>query len=279
MVRDLLSFESIDLFLKNKEEAGLKEETLKSYKRNLLMLLKFLPRNNRGKELNQMVLEDWVRFMLDEGVSIRTLNHRISSLNTYLAFIDRYDLQLKDYTKSPIKTEDAMLTRAEYIRLLTAARSRKNEQIFYLLRVIGSTGIRLADLDKLTVQFLKSEEKYINSSFGESIRIPQALKTELVEYAAQNDILTGPVFTTNTGRPLDRIDVHHSMAKICQLAHVPEHKVTPTNLRKLYFKTYNDTYERFRYLIEQAYDDFLECEQLMISWNGKETNSYESNYC
>lgn len=41
--------------------------------------------------------------------------------------------------------KDKELTKAEYERMLTAAKSKKNERLYYLMQTICSTGIRVSE--------------------------------------------------------------------------------------------------------------------------------------
>ncbi len=46
--------------------------------------------------------------------------------------------------KQIFASKDKELTKAEYERLLTAAKSKNNEQLYYLMQTIASTGIRIS---------------------------------------------------------------------------------------------------------------------------------------
>lgn len=259
----ILTLNNIALFIDQKKKDGLASATLKSYRRNLLSLFKFLPDN---KELTKLVLEAWVDSMIKDDISPRTVNHRICTCNNFLFFINRYDLQLVPQPRPKENMKKNILTRGEYISLLNAAQKLGHERSFYLLRTIVSTGIHINDLDKLTVEFLNSDNPFIVSFSGEKIRIPQSLKKELLQFATCNLILYGPVFVNSNGSVIDSSVISHSFAQISLYANVPQHKTNPVNLRRLYFKTYSDTSEKFRSLIEQAYDYFLESEQQMVRW-------------
>ena len=70
------------------------------------------------------------------------------------------------------------------------------------------------------------------------VLLPGKLCKMLKKYIKKNNIKSGPVFITRTGRPLDRFYIWRSMKALCKEAHVSEKKVFPHNLRHLFARTY-----------------------------------------
>ncbi len=264
MVHDaILSKENISSFIKYQEEKGLAPETINSYESNLMLLYDFLPAND--KTLSQYVLEYWIDCMHCEGLSKRTLNYKISICNNYLSYINRYDLQLIPFNISA-KSSDDILTKNEYMRLLSAAKLLENERCYFLIRTIASTGIHVSDIDKVTVEFLKSDNAYITSPNGEDIRFSQIIKNELIDYSNRAGIFRGPVFVTQNGKPLDRASIFRAIVPVCHAARIPRTKSTPIKLRQYYLKTYKDTTELYRQYINETYDDLIRSEQMIVGW-------------
>ena len=48
-----------------------------------------------------------------------------------------------------------VLTNTEYKRLLTAAKDRKNEKLYYLIQTIASTGLRVSEIKFITFEAIK----------------------------------------------------------------------------------------------------------------------------
>ena len=63
-----------------------------------------------------------------------------------------YDLKVKTLKiqRRIFADKEKELTKAEYERLLTAAKNKKNERLYYLMQTIGSTGLRISELKYVT---------------------------------------------------------------------------------------------------------------------------------
>ena len=88
------------------------------------------------------------------------------------------------------------LTRAEYLHLLDTARVLGREPAYLLVKVFALTGISVSELPVLTVEAVRAGRV-------RDVPLPEGLKSELLAYAARKNILSGPVFATRSGRPLD----------------------------------------------------------------------------
>ena len=63
-------------------------------------------------------------------------------------------------------------------------------------------------------------------------------KSVLLNYAKRHGIITGTIFVTRTGKPLNRSNIWSAMKKLCETAGVKPSKVFPHNLRKLFARTF-----------------------------------------
>ena len=133
--------------------------------------------------------------------------------------------------------EEKELTKAEYLRLLSA--SRKNEQINLVLQTICGTGIRVSALRYFTVEAVQSGEITVScKSKTRTILVPGKLKKQLLNYAKQRSIHSGAVFLGKSGKHMDRSCIWRQMKQLCKAAGVKESKVFPHNLRKLFARTF-----------------------------------------
>lgn len=131
------------------------------------------------------------------------------------------------------------LTKAEYERLLVAARQKKNKRLYYLMQTICSSGIRVSELSAITIEAVKKRKANINCKGKMRIVIlPKDLCKILTEYARAQKISNGPIFITKTGKPLDRSTIWKMMKALCESAGVEREKVFPHNLRHLFARTY-----------------------------------------
>ena len=77
-----------------------------------------------------------------------TVNVTLSAANSFFAFMSWDNLRVKQVkTQRRIyRDKDRELTKAEYMRLLNAARAKGCLRLYYLMQTLGSTGIRISEL-------------------------------------------------------------------------------------------------------------------------------------
>lgn len=164
------------------------------------------------------------------------------------------------------------LTRNEYLRLLSAARSLDREQAYLLVKVFGNSDLPVQELKNLTVEAARSGMLRISYDYSkEIIRFPNFICWELLSYAERMGIRSGPIFLTRSGKALDRTYAAQSIRCLCPAAQVAEEKGSPRCLRKLYRATRADMERGVALLVEQAQDRLLEEEQLAIGWERWQT--------
>ncbi len=168
-----------------------------------------------------------------------SVNTMLASVNSFVKFIGRPDCTVS-YMKaqkelfSPAEKE---LTKAEYIRLLDAARTA--ERLSLILQTICSTGIRVSELQYFTVETIKKGEVTVRcKNKFRNIIIPRELAKKLNAYVRKHKIKSGIIFRTRSGRPIDRSNIWTAMKRLCLRAGVMPTKVFPHNLRKLFARSF-----------------------------------------
>ncbi len=170
-----------------------------------------------------------------------SVNSILSSLNSFFEYNEWHMLKVKmlKVQKQIFAERDRELTKAEYERLLDAAKSRKNEKLYYLMQTICSCGLRVSELAAVTVDSVKERQATIKCKGKMRVVIlPKNLCKMLTEYAKKKKITAGPLFITKTGKPLDRSTIWKMMKALCESAGVDREKVFPHNLRHLFARTY-----------------------------------------
>lgn len=259
----LLTAEEIEKFLLFLREQGRTERTIESYRHSLKELYDYLP---ESKNVDAGILRRWQQDLGAQGYAVRTINARTAAANRFLDYRKRQDLQIPliFVEKTAIQPE---LTRAEYLRLLNAAKLMGQERTYFLLKTIGSTGVRTNELSQITIEHLKEGSFTVGKGNSlRTLRIPDVLREELLGYAGRAGITAGPVFITRNNAPLNRRHIHYSLKQLCRDARVAEEKVTPGCLRNLYRKTYEAIQQSISILTEQAYEKMLEEERLRAGW-------------
>lgn len=193
-----------------------------------------------GLEISKRTVLDYKEYLIG-NFAPASVNSVLSSLNAFFQFNNWHELKVKmlKIQKQIFVQKERELTRAEYVRLLNAAREKKNERLYLLMQAICSSGIRVSELKYVTVESLRSRSTTINNKGKMRIvLLPAKLCSTLAEYTKRQKILSGPVFVTKTGKPLDRSTIWKMMKALCVRAQVSERKVFPHNLRHLFARTF-----------------------------------------
>lgn len=227
------TIQNFKAYLVNEEKS---KATVEKYTRDTVIFSKWL----LNRELCKEEVLSYKEKLMSEYAP-RSVNSVISSLNAFFDFISRHDCKVKTLKvqRQIFADKNKELTKAEYERLLTAAKSKHNERLYYLMQTICSCGIRVSELRYITVSAVKSGQSIINCKGKmRTVFLPKQLCKMLKEYINRHGIKKGCVFVTKTGNPLDRSNIWADMKKLCESARVSKDKVFPHNLRHLFARTY-----------------------------------------
>lgn len=209
--------------------------TCEKYLRDVRCFARFAGERAVTKE----IVVAWKKELIAQGYAVRSVNSMLASVNSFLGFLGWHECKVKNIRlqRQTYCTEDKELTKAEYLRLLSA--SKTNEQYNLVLQTICGTGIRVSELQYFTVEAVRSGEITVNcKSKTRTILVPGKLKKQLMNYARQRNIHSGAVFLGKSGKSLDRSSIWRQMKQLCKAAGVKESKVFPHNLRKLFARTF-----------------------------------------
>ena len=178
---------------------------------------------------------------LEQTYAIRSANSMLAALNAFFRFLGWHDLCVKQFKmqKEAYCSEEKELTKAEYTALVKAAEHKKNERLSLVVQTICGTGIRVSELQCITVEAVRRGEAVVScKGKTRKIFIVKALQKKLLRYAMDQGIYTGVLFITKTGKPLDRSNIWREMKSLCEQAGVSPQKVFPHNLRHLFARTF-----------------------------------------
>lgn len=179
--------------------------------------------------------------LLGRKYAVRSANSMLAALNAFLRFAGRHDLCVKQFKvqKEAYCSEEKELTKAEYKALVRAAEQKNNERLSLVVQTICGTGIRVSELQSITVEAVRRGEAVVScKGKTRKIFIVKALQKKLLRYAAEQGIVSGILFMTKSGKPLDRSNIWRQMKELCVQAGVSPQKVFPHNLRHLFARTF-----------------------------------------
>ena len=211
--------------------------TVEKYIRDVMKFKEYVCDNEIVKE----TAGEYKNYLIRNGYSVRSINSMLSSVNALFEFLDRNDLKVKTIKmqRSVYCPEDKELTRAEYQRLCAAAKMKKNNRLELIIETVCATGIRIGELKYITVESAKCGEAVVTLK-GKTryVFIPKELKRKLLRYASEQNIKSGMIFVTRTGKAVNRTNVWRDMKNLCKDAGVKPEKVFPHNLRHLFARTF-----------------------------------------
>ncbi len=211
--------------------------TLQKYVRDVTAFFVWLT----GCELNKMAVLRYKEHLITENYAPASVNSVLSSLNSFFEYNEWHGLKVKmlKIQKQIFAERSKELNKAEYERLLDAAKHKKNERLYCLMQTICASGIRVSELSAITIEAVRARQATIKCKGKMRVVIlPKDLCKMLTEYARGQKITSGPVFVTRTGKPLDRSTIWKMMKALCESAGVDKAKVFPHNLRHLFARTY-----------------------------------------
>jgi len=260
-----LTGEMIDGYLECLLAKGRVQGTIDSYRRKLKRLYRDLPEHD--KAIRRGTLGRWREKLAQDGCSATAINQFVIAANGYLEYMGAREFQVTDKLEAHDELQPE-LTRSEYLRLLSAARSLGRERAYLLVKVFGNSDLPVQELEHLTVEAAQKGMLSVHYNYStEIIRFPNGICRELLAYAGREGIRSGPIFLTRNRKPINRTNVTVAIRNLCSTAQVPEEKGNPRCLRKLHQATRTGIERNIALLVEQAQDRLLQEEQLAVGWD------------
>lgn len=225
--------ENFKIYLLNEEKS---KATQEKYIRDVTSFVKW----NMGRELTKQRILEYKEYLIG-SYAPASVNSMLSSLNRFFTYNEWFDCRVKQLKiqKQIFVSEKKELTKAEYNKLLQAALSQDNRRLYMLMQTICSTGIRVSELQYITVEAVNNGQAVIRCK-GKMrvVMLTHELCKALKSYLREEKIKSGSVFVSKNGNPLNRSNIWHDMKKLCEAAGVDKNKVFPHNLRHLFARTY-----------------------------------------
>lgn len=220
-------------WLKEQEKSA---GTIELYCRNIKALKVFL--NGRCASKTELIM--W-KEELTEKYAPASVNAMLAAVNSFLDYCSWNDSKVKPLRiqKEIFSREERELTKEEYLRLVQTAERTGNKRLSLVMQTICSTGIRVSELQAVTVEAVAAGRAVVNCK-GKTriVFIPDKLRRALSAYIKKQKRTAGAVFLTKAGRPLNRSNIWRDMKKLCAEAGVEPGKVFPHNLRHLFARIY-----------------------------------------
>ena len=236
-------------------------------------LARFFADTGAGKTPDRETVAAWRDSLTEKGYTPSTVNAMLAAVNDYQERIVNVAGKAK-----PLKRQRRIfadpgreLSRAEYFRLLNAARSTGNKRSQLLLETICSTRIRVSELQFITAEAVRRHKASIRCKGKcREILLPAELCHRLTRWCQKHHIHNGPIFLSRQGKPLCRVTVWKLLKALCSRANVAWKKVFPHNLRHLFARTFYDLEKNISKLADLLGHSSIETTRIYIMESGAE---------
>lgn len=232
--------EGIDEYLLWLADEELASNTIATYK---FALNKFVDWLSSDEVITKKSVMRYKEHLLSVSTSPNSVNLWIKALNKYLKYLGCDDLTVK-----PVKNQDAfnnesVLSKTDFKRLLRIAKRDNQEDLYYIIKILALTGIRIGELKFFTVEAL--EKNYVlvrNKGKIRKVPIRQDLRRELKNYAKKKNIKEGTLFPGPKNKMYSHSTIWRKMKKLAGKARVKQELIHAHSFRHLFTQVYNESF-------------------------------------
>lgn len=226
------------------------KNTLKKYKCDISKFFEFI--NDDSVEITKSHVINFKSYLCSGIFKTSSINSYIIAINKYLKWLGLADLKVKIIKQQRKSSLEEVISRSDYKRLLRYAKRLGMIDIYYIMKVLASTGIRIDELKFITVESLKvSYIRVSNKGKEREITIPQELVRELKRYCSSAGIKSGYVFQSSIkDNIVCKSTVWRKMKKIAGRARVNKSKVHAHSFRHLFAKEFMNKYNNLAELAD-----------------------------
>lgn len=217
------------------------EKTIKQYVGYIEEFINYTDKEIKLKEdISKEDLIDFKEYMQNK-YKVNTVNIKITILNSFVEFLGLdSSYKLKHLKQQQKTTLENVLSPTDYERLLRIAKARNKITMYYLMETLAEVGIRISELQYITVEAVKKGVATFDSkgTVERDAFINKKLQKELLGYCKEKGIKTGIIFVSRNGNPLDEAYIYRQIQWIAGQAKIKKSKAHPHSFRHLFAKNY-----------------------------------------
>ena len=215
-------------------EKGFSAHTVDSYLFAIRQMRERIGRDPSNEDL--LGHKDW----LAAHFAAKTVNLRITAINSYLDFTEYQGIRLKSlriqqkpYLDNVISQDDYMLLRDSLLR---------DGELFwhYVVRFLACTGARISELRMFTVESVSIGHLDLISK-GQKLRriyIPTSLQRDAMEWLDNSDRRDGYLFTGTTEKPMTARGISLGLKRFADRYGIDQDVVYPHSFRHRFAKNF-----------------------------------------
>ena len=219
------------------------QSTLNQYRANTLKFIEWLPDDE--EEITKDTMLRYKQHLGEIAGSTNSINVWIVTVNKFLKWLGHPELTLKKIKMQAKQSNEEVLSVSDYKRLLRFAKRENKVQLYYIMKILAMTGIRVSELQYFQVENLKSNYiSVFNKGKERTIIVRQDLMRELRKYCRENGIRHGYLFPSPEvkGKMVNTSTIWRQMKAVAGHARVKKSKVHAHSFRHLFAQVFLETY-------------------------------------
>ncbi len=195
--------------------------TITSYTANIQKLELFLG----GAELSKERMLSYKEWLNGQGLKQRTVNAYLAAANYFCDVMGWKEMKVP---LDPVEQDEEshgkkQISSSNYKKLVFTALQNDKARLAMMIQVLCLMDLRFCELEKLTVEALgKGAVEVTRRHRCKKIEIPDRIAEDLRTYIKHEQIVSGIIFRTSKGSPIDRSNFRKDIKKLCVLAGVEE---------------------------------------------------------
>ena len=265
----VITAKDLRCYIEHLEKEERSTGTIEKYSRDIHAFAAWLD----GREVTKELVCGWKKILLDRGQAPTTVNSKLSAINGLLEVLGLWECKVKflKIQRKTFRESSRELTRDEFRRLVETAQGQGQERLALLLETICATGIRVSEVQYITVEAtLQGRADIFLKGKIRTILLPNKLRQKLLKYAKKHKITSGEIFLTRSGKSLSRRQIWREMKSLCKVAEIEPSKVFPHNLRHLFATVFYRSTRDITKLADLLGHSSIETTRIYLITNGSE---------
>lgn len=186
----------------------------------------------------EITKEDCMQYKenLMQQYKISSVNSKIISMNRFLKWLGYETMTVKTKRQQCQSHNDDLMSMDNYLKMVEYARQQNDKRMYYLMRTLAGTGIRIGELKEVTVEAIAVGKAVVfNKEKSRVIYFSETLCKELCDYCREEGISEGVIFKNKkTKKEITPTGVWFALKEIAKKAGVPQDCVYPHAFRHLF---------------------------------------------
>ncbi len=271
-----ITLEKITGFEQYLQEAERALGTVEKYLRDVRRFADWLD----GRQVSKELTAAWKEYLIELKYSPTTVNSMLASIHGFYKYSgwSNCNVRFLRIQRKMFREQRRELTKDEYVKLVNTARAQKKERLAMLIEAICATGIRVSEVQYLTVEAVQQGRAVISLKGKiRTILLPDKLVRKLKQYIRKQKITAGEIFLTRNGNSMSRKQIWAEMKSLCSQAGIEETKVFPHNLRHLFARVFYESSRDIARLADVLGHSNIETTRIYLLTTGTEYRCWLNN--